>query len=1190
MTKTTSYFGTPPLRGFPSLLMAMAMVASMLPFAIATASPALAAPVVVASDLTGAAPVNLLSFTDDPAIPFTSPGDGFNVFQRGVSPTIPFTVLDDSISIFPSDTQGIIDETDPAPFFGIVDTDNGDTGGAAVVATWVFDISGASDLSVSIDLGAMGDFEAATDSFEFAYSIDAGASAPLWSLTTDEATSRSYTMAGGAVVNLSDPLNLGLVELSNVLQTIAAPIAGTGSALTFTITADTNGGDEAVVFRNIVITSDDGGTGGPAVGDLVITEVMQNPSAVSDSAGEWFEIKNVSAAPIDLDGWTISDDGTNTHVIASTVVVPAGDYVVLGRNADSGANGGVTVNYEYSSYVLANGDDEVILTSPDAVEFDRIEYDGGATWPDPTGASMNLDPPFVDVTSNDDGANWCEATATYGAGDRGTPGADNTTCDLPVVPAFIHDIQGSGPSVAISGPVLVQAIVTSLFERDDALDGFFLQEEDADVDADSATSEGIFVFCRGNCPVSLQPGDLATVTGSATDFFGMSQIDMTSGSVVVDSSGNTIPTASTVDLPATASTLAESTFENVEGMVVSFPDTLVVSEYFQLARFGQIVLTESSRPFQFTHDNAPSVAGFAAFLDDLAKRRIILDDDSNDNNDAISNGPDEAYYYPEGGLSVGNRFRGGDTITNLTGVMHWSFAGSSGTDAWRIRPIPQVFDYTFTSVNPEPASPADVGGSIQVASFNVLNYFTTIDVTSSNSSGDCGPSGALDCRGADSAAELARQRAKIVAAMVELDADILGLIELENDGDDSSIADLVSGLNSAVGAGTYDYIATGFIGDDAIKVGLIYQPASISPLGGFAILDSSVDSAFNDMKNRPVLIQTFVENETGEALTVAVNHLKSKGSPCDDVGDPGLNDGQANCPGTRADAAAALATYLASDPTSSGDPDFLIIGDLNAYAQEDAIAALTGAGYTDLLAEFAGGTDYSFVFDGQLGYLDHALANASLLGRVTGVTAWHINADEVNVFDYNDDIRDLGEASFERESAVGDIYDPNPYRSSDHDPILVGLNLANPMGDKEAMAADLAALVPTGDTSADRRLNRAVSSIEASLNADWWTSDQTITNKKVFDNERNAIVQLELIVAAGGDKAAAAQAAIDLLVNADRQLAQIELIAAIARVGNAGKIADAQMAMTDAAAFTAAGLYNEAVNAYKTAWDAATKA
>ncbi len=623
-------------------------------------------------------------------------------------------------------------------------------------------------------------------------------------------------------------------------------------------------------------------------------------------------------------------------------------------------------------------------------------------------------------------------------------------------------------------------------------------------------------------------------------------------------------------------------------MLVSFTDTLVVSEYFQLARFGQIVLTESSRPFQFTHENAPTRAGYTAFLDELAKRRIILDDDNNDNNDAISDGPDEAYYYPEGGLSLGNKFRGGDTIDNLTGVMHWSFAGSGGTDAWRIRPIPEVYDYTFTSVNPEPVSPDDVGGRIQVASFNVLNYFTTIDTTSGNS-GPCGPSGTFDCRGADSAAELARQRAKIVAAMLELDAEVLGLIEIEND-DDASVADLVAGLNGATAPDTYDYIPTGFIGTDAIKLALVYKPGSVSPFGDFAVLDSSIDPTFLDGKNRPVLVQTFVETATGAKFTVAVNHLKSKGSSCasDPIPDPDLNDGQANCNLTRTTAATALANYLATDPTGSDDADVLIIGDLNSYAKEDPITALTDAGYTDLVAQFGGPEAYSYVFDGQLGYLDHALANDSLLGQISGVTAWHINADEVNVFDYNDNIEDSpGEAFFERESGVLAIYAPDPLRSSDHDPVLIGLELDTPRSLKLETIDDLSALLPTGDKKDDKSVQKAIDRIEQSLNPAWWIDSATLDSKNgkhVFDRERQAVQELQKM------STVQVQSAIDQIVEADRLLAQRQLDAAISGGGDAADIAKAQGNMADAVANAASGNFAKAVQDYKKAWQNAVKA
>ena len=608
--------------------------------------------------------------------------------------------------------------------------------------------------------------------------------------------------------------------------------------------------------------------------------------------------------------------------------------------------------------------------------------------------------------------------------------ANNAVAD-PVIPdVAIHEIQGSGTSVVITTEVRVEAVVTSLFEDDDLVEGFFIQEEDFDADSDPTTSEGIFVFCGANCP-GLVIGDLVQVTGTPSEHFNMSQIVPSDGGVVVMPGGGTV-SAAVLSLPAAGSTTNSSTFEALEGMKVTVPQTLHVSELFQLGRYGQILLTEGGRPQQFTDAFVPDVSGYQAYQADLAKRRIILDDNNNDQNDAISGGPDEAYPYPQGGLSATNYLRGGDTITGLTGVLHWSFAGQGGTDAWRIRPSSETIE--FVATNPRTATPDDVGGTLKVVSFNALNYFTTIDEPLSV----CGPA-ALGCRGANSIQELDRQTSKIVAALKAIDADIVGLIELENNAQ-ASLDDLTTALNAS-GAGPYSAIQTVTIGFDAIKVGIIYKPATVSPYGNFSILDSSVDPAFIDTKNRPVLAQSFAELASGSVITVAVNHLKSKGSPCNDLGDPNFSDGQGNCNGTRTAAAWALAEWLATDPTDSEDPDFLIIGDLNAYTNEDPIVALENSGYTNLIEAFEGPNAYGFVFDGQIGNLDHALANQTLLGQVTGVTLWHINADEVPLLDYNDDIQDNGEASFERKSSTNTLFSANPYRSSDHDPVIIGLDL-----------------------------------------------------------------------------------------------------------------------------------------------------
>ena len=292
----------------------------------------------------------------------------------------------------------------------------------------------------------------------------------------------------------------------------------------------------------------------------------------------------------------------------------------------------------------------------------------------------------------------------------------------------------------------------------------------------------------------------------------------------------------------------------------------------------------------------------------------------------------------------------------------------------------------------------------------MLNYFTT-----------------LGSRGADDAEEFERQRTKIIAAIAEIDADIVGLMEIENNTD--AIADLVTGLNDLLGADTYAFVDTGVIGTDEIKVAFIYKPLTVELDGLHLVLDTDAfvdprDSGFD--KNRPALAQTFTQLANGESVTVVVNHLKSKGSECG----PGDDDPEAgSCNLTRTLAAQELASWLAS---GQFDDDVLIIGDLNSYDKEDPIDALLAAGYSDMVYDFLGEDAYSYVFDGQLGYLDYAMANAALRSAVTGTTVWHINADEPSLIDYDTTFK---------EDAQDKLYEPNAYRASDHDPVIVGLQL-----------------------------------------------------------------------------------------------------------------------------------------------------
>jgi hypothetical protein len=441
-----------------------------------------------------------------------------------------------------------------------------------------------------------------------------------------------------------------------------------------------------------------------------------------------------------------------------------------------------------------------------------------------------------------------------------------------------------------------------------------------------------------------------------------------------------------------------------------------VSGHHNLGRFGTVVLSQGGRLTQFTNSNAPDVAGYTAHEEMNARRSIILDDGLRIQNPA-------AIHYLEAGTAANYSIRSGDTLDGVIGVLRYSRgSGGSGDETWRLMP---TVDPQFTAANPRPGAPA-IGGALRVASFNVLNFFTTIDGGQSN----CGPQSNQPCRGADSNAEYARQLEKTVTALTMLDADIIGLIELENNASES-LRTLADAMNSRTGTSDYTWVETGTIHSDAIKTGFIYRSSRVSTAGGFAVLDRSVDSRFNDARNRPVLAQSFALDASGAVLTVAVNHLKSKGSSCDADGDPNLADGQGNCNITRTNAAAALADWLATDPTGSGDSDVLIIGDLNAYVEEDPLTTLASAGFTNLLESQTG--PYSFVFDAQSGALDHALVSPSLAPQVVEAMEWHINADEPGLLDYN----------------LENGRDPNlfdgatPYRASDHDPVVIGIDLAN---------------------------------------------------------------------------------------------------------------------------------------------------
>ncbi len=643
---------------------------------------------------------------------------------------------------------------------------------------------------------------------------------------------------------------------------------------------------------------------------------------------------------------------------------------------------------------------------------------------------------------------------------------------------LISEIQGDGAeSDLVDQVVTVRAIVTMITE-----DGFFIQEEDADNDGNDLTSEGIFVFTGGDNPPAV--GDEVLVRGSVEEFFGETQIDMTA--MRIASSGNALPSAAAIYLDGT-----EQNFEAIEGMRFTLEsgiegEELTIIENFNFDRFGEITVSAGTQtqPTQL-FDAQTEQAEIEALSEFNANNRLLIDDGVSAQN------PDEFLYIAND--SAGDNGNGyldaGDTFTEdgptvrlgseidgpVSGVMSFGFGD------YRMLVEGQLNIDESTNSGARPDEPADVGGDLQVASINVLNYFTTL-----RGEGTSGPNGA-NPRGASTPEDLERQTEKLVEAFFGTGAEVFALQEIENGGfgEGSAIDALVDALNAEAAAtgSSADYAFVdptadaGFIGTDAITTGIIYDSTSVNLLHAeFLVFDeTSADTTFalaevlnavvppgdqleDFQRNRPAIAATFEDPETGETFTIVSNHFKSKGdSGLQDlveaaqdyldnggtgitqadidalINDPNYDqgDGQGFWNQVRADAAAEVQNWIETEYNGGGVSDFLILGDLNAYAQEDPVQTLTDdPDLVDLIDEFIGQEEaYSFVFDGQQGALDHAIASDDIADMVTGVTEWHINADEPDLLNYNSVFNNPA------------FFEGSQFASSDHDPLIIGLDL-----------------------------------------------------------------------------------------------------------------------------------------------------
>jgi predicted extracellular nuclease len=579
-------------------------------------------------------------------------------------------------------------------------------------------------------------------------------------------------------------------------------------------------------------------------------------------------------------------------------------------------------------------------------------------------------------------------------------------------PSPISMIQGSG-LVAQSGTHYVEGIITGRFPFLSPA-GFFLQEEDVDADADSNTSEGIYVISD----TTLDIGDKVRILGDTYEGAlapSYNQACISPQEIILISKGNPTPHAHDIKLPLSN----KNDLERYEGMILHFTDTLTVSNNANLGKYGEITISQGGliyQPSQVIDPNDTVSSGVNA----SGKSNVSLIDSIKRQNDLRS------FLLDDGRASamsilpyvdVNNTLRVGSTLDSLWGIMTFAF------DEYRLQPV----DISNVKINHQarPSVPfIGADANIKLASFNVLNYFN----------GDGLGGGFPTTRGANSLAEFTRQRDKIIKAIIELDADVLGLIEIENDGIgvNSAIQNLVNGVNAYLGAGTYTIINDGDtiqqFSKDEIRCGIIYKSKILDTVGT-AVLGS--DTVFN----RPPLAQAFKVKSSDSVFVFIINHFKSKSCEESKGADKDQADGQGCYNDKRRRQAAALISFINNEviPKSKSNR-ILCMGDYNSYYEEDPLDTIRSSG----LIILSDSKSYSYLYQGQIGSLDNAIVTKELLPFITGVEKWNINSSEPPYLDYEDDIDDGGG---DLTNFWSFLYSDVPFRCSDHDPVLVGLSL-----------------------------------------------------------------------------------------------------------------------------------------------------
>lgn len=738
---------------------------------------------------------------------------------------------------------------------------------------------------------------------------------------------------------------------------------------------------------------------------------------------DFVELGNRASTPIDLTGWKVqyfSASGGSGGATTLAGSIPAGKTFLIKQAAGAGSGQALPEPDASGTLNMSATNGRVDLFDASGALVDRVgfgtanlfERQATRALSNSTSASRNA--AFADTDNN-------SADFTVGAPTpQASGGGGGTDPDPTPTAATIAEVQGTGSASSMQGQqVKTTGVVTAMYPTG-GFNGFYLQTPGTGgaTDATPGASDGIFVFGT----TSVEAGQCYTVTATVVEFSGLTELTRAALAPGTDCAAVTPTPLAT--LPVT-----DADKEQYEGMLVLPQGAYTITNNYQLNQYGQLGLAVGDEPlFQSTDRVLPGAAA-AAYEAENLKKYVTLDDGSSW--DYIRNATAQDSPLPY--LSQAEPMRTGSQVSFAKPViLDYRFQ-------WNYQPTGQIVGSTdsedpLTTENDREFTPPSVGGNLKLATFNVLNYFPDLGETEdtykncpfyADRDGTPVTTNFCEVRGAWTEQAFQDQEAKIATAINGLGADVISLEEIETSSAisylpgqprDKALATLVTALNA--GGGQWAYAQSPTVtpsNEDVIRTAFIYRKDRVSPLDSSQIL---LDEAFANA--RYPLAQKFKALNAGSPFVVIANHFKSKGSGVDD------GTGQGNSNPSRVAQAKALTTWA---NTQFADEAVFLVGDFNAYSMEDPVHVIEAVGFTNLAKKFEADSA-SYQFDGRLGSLDHGFANAKALKMVTGAGVWDINGDESVAMQYS-----------RRNYNVTDFHTSAPFSSSDHDPLLIGLQV-----------------------------------------------------------------------------------------------------------------------------------------------------